>query len=92
MRHRQALPGVQLTYVPNPPSAVAMKLNYYYFLLQKSGTEWDGIAKARNVAAYVARLAADPNDVRLVLIPRVGSTLFYRGGDLRPSAGVPLDF
>ena len=46
----------------------------------------------RNVAAYVARLAADPNDVRLVLIPRVGSTLFYRGGDLRPSAGVPLDF
>lgn len=44
----------------------------------------------RNIAAYLANLAQDPNDVRLVLIPRVGPTLFYRGSDLRPSAGIKL--
>jgi hypothetical protein len=45
----------------------------------------------RNVARYLAGFAADPNDVHLVLIPRVGKILFYRGGDLRPEAGMPLD-
>ena len=65
---RQALPGVPLTYVPNPPSAVSVKVNHTYFLLQKSGAEWDNIARARNVAAYVpaefpnraARAGGDP--------------------------------
>ena len=45
----------------------------------------------RAVARFVAKYAADPNDVRLVLIPKVGPILFYRGSDLRPEAGVPLN-
>lgn len=45
----------------------------------------------RNVARYLARFADDPNDVRMVLIPRVGKMLFHRGGDLRPEAGIPLN-
>lgn len=45
----------------------------------------------RNVARYLASFASDPNDLRMVLIPRVGKPLFYRGGDLRPEAGIPLD-
>lgn len=45
----------------------------------------------RHIARYLAGFAADPNDVHLVLIPRVGKILFYRGGDLRPEAGMPLD-
>jgi hypothetical protein len=45
----------------------------------------------RNVTRYLAGFASDPNDVRLVLIPRVGKILFYRGGDLRPEAGIPLN-
>jgi hypothetical protein len=45
----------------------------------------------RNVARYLARFADDPNDVRMVLIPRVGKLLFYRGSDLRPEAGIPLN-
>jgi len=45
----------------------------------------------RNVARYLAGFSADPNDVHLVLIPRVGKILFYRGGDLRPEAGIPLN-
>ncbi|MEO7084305.1 MAG: type VI secretion system baseplate subunit TssK [Gemmatimonadaceae bacterium] len=67
---RQALPGVGLTYVPNPPSAVAMKLNYYYFLLQKSGNEWDGIARARNVAAYVPAELVNPQLELIIVLPR----------------------
>ncbi|HXI51441.1 MAG TPA: hypothetical protein VNH84_08045 [Candidatus Saccharimonadales bacterium] len=45
-----------------------------------------------HLARYVAGFASDPSDVRLVVVPRGGGTLFYRGGDLRPSAGVPLNF
>lgn len=45
----------------------------------------------RNVARYLAGFASDPNDVRMVLIPRVGKVLYYRGGDLRAEAGVPLN-
>lgn len=42
------------------------------------------------VAEYVASFATDPNDVRLVLIPRGGKATFYRGSDLRKKAGIPL--
>ena len=45
-----------------------------------------------HLARYVAGFASDPNDVRLVVVLRGGGTLFYRGSDLRPSAGVPLNF
>lgn len=67
---RQALPGVTLTYVPNPPSAVSVKLNHHYFLLQKSGPEWDNIARARNVAAYVPAEFANPQLELLIILPK----------------------
>jgi type VI secretion system protein ImpJ len=67
---RQALPGVTLTYTPNPPSAVAVKLNCHYFLLQKSGPDWDGIARARNVAAYVPAEFANPQLELVIVLPR----------------------
>jgi type VI secretion system protein ImpJ len=67
---RQALPGVTLTYVPNPPSSVAMKLNYYYFLIQKTGNEWEGIARARNVAAYVPAELVNPQLELIIVLPR----------------------
>jgi len=67
---RQALPGVTLTYVPNPPSAVSVKLNHHYFLLQKSGPEWDNIARARNVAAYVPAEFANPQLELLIISPK----------------------
>jgi len=62
---RQALAGIALTYVPTPPSAVPVKLNYHYFLLQKSGPAWDGVARARNIAAYVP---AEFGEVQLELV------------------------
>lgn len=45
----------------------------------------------RAVARFITSYAADPNDVRLVLIPKIGPILFYRGSDLRPQAGMPLN-
>jgi type VI secretion system protein ImpJ len=50
---KQALPGLELTHVPNPPSALPVKLNYHYFAVNKSGPAWDAIMLARNLAAYV---------------------------------------
>lgn len=67
---RQALPGVNLTYVPKPPSAVPMKLNYHYFLLQKSGPEWDAITRSRNVAAYVPAEFVNPQLELVIVLPR----------------------
>lgn len=67
---RQALPGIGLTYMPAPPSTVPVKLNYHYFLLQQSGAEWDAVARARNIAAYVP---AELGDVQLELVVMLGT-------------------
>jgi type VI secretion system protein ImpJ len=66
---RQALPGLGLTYMPNPPSAIPIKLNHHYFLLSKSGGEWDAIARARNLAAYVPADFPNPQLELVVLLP-----------------------
>jgi type VI secretion system protein ImpJ len=67
---RQALPGIALTYVPNPPSAVSVKVNHHYFLLQKSGAEWDNIARARNVAAFVPAEFPSPQLELVIVLPK----------------------
>ncbi len=68
---RQALSGVSLTHVPNPPSAVPVKLNYHYFLLGKSGEAWDAVVRARNLAAYVPSEFTDAQlELVIVLRPR----------------------
>jgi type VI secretion system protein ImpJ len=64
---RQALPGVGLTHVPNPPSAVPVKRSHQYFLVAQSGPEWDAVVRARNLAAYVSAEVTDPQ-LELVLI------------------------
>lgn len=66
---RQALPGLGLTYVPNPPSAVPVKLSHHYFLLHKSGPEWEAVVRARNLAAYVPSEVPDPQLELVVLLP-----------------------
>jgi type VI secretion system protein ImpJ len=50
---RQALPGLELAHVPQPPAGVPVKLDFLYFALNRSGPAWDAIARARNLAAYV---------------------------------------
>lgn len=64
---RRALPGVQLRYTPEPPSAIPLKLNYRYFALERSGEDWDAIRLSRHLAAYVPGELPDP-DMELVIL------------------------
>jgi type VI secretion system protein ImpJ len=67
---RQALPGIGLTHVPSPPSAVPMKMNYQYFLVQKSGPEWEAVVRARNLAVYVPSELPEPQLELVIMLPR----------------------
>ena len=71
---RQALPGVPLRHVPNPPSAVPVKLDYQYFLLDRTGPEWDAIRQARNLAAYVPSDLPEPQMELVILLPPPAGT------------------
>jgi type VI secretion system protein ImpJ len=62
---RQALPGLQLTHVPEPPAGVPVKLDFLYFAIERSSAAWDAVARARNLAVYVP---ADLADARLELV------------------------
>lgn len=66
---RQALPGLGLTYVPNPPSAVPVKLSHHYFLLHKSGPEWEAVMRGRNLAAYVPSEVPNPQLELVIVLP-----------------------
>ena len=69
---RQALPGVPLTYVASPPSAIPVKLNYQYFSLNQSGVAWEAIHRARNLAAYVPAELPNPQLELIILLPQAG--------------------
>jgi type VI secretion system protein ImpJ len=68
---KQALPGVELVHVASPPSAIPIRVGHQYFRLNKSGSEWQGIARARNVAAYVPGDFPNPEVQILVVVPSV---------------------
>lgn len=67
---RQALPGVPLQPQLTPPSALPVKLDYQYFALDKSGADWEAIARERNVAVYVPSEFPDPKLELVVMLPR----------------------
>jgi type VI secretion system protein ImpJ len=50
---RQALPGLELVHVPQPPAAVPVKLDFLYFAVGRAGPAWDAVTRARNLAVYV---------------------------------------
>lgn len=66
---KQALPGVPLTHVGKPPSAIPVKVNYQYFSLSQSGGAWEAIQRARNLAAYVPGEFANPQMELVILLP-----------------------
>jgi type VI secretion system protein ImpJ len=66
---RQALPGIQLTHVPRPPSSIPVKLNYQYFSLDQSGIVWEAIGRARNLAVYVPGDFPAPQLELIILLP-----------------------
>lgn len=50
---KRALPGMALTHLPIPPSAVAARVEWQYFGINKSGPCWDHLGQTRQVGAYV---------------------------------------
>ncbi|MBA4156226.1 MAG: type VI secretion system baseplate subunit TssK [Gemmatimonadetes bacterium] len=66
---KQALPGVALRHVPNPSSALPIKLDYQYFLLERSGPDWEAIKLARNLAVYVPADFPQPQLELVVMLP-----------------------
>ena len=63
--------SMQLTHVANPPSAIPIRVGHQYFRLNKSGLAWQGLARARNVAAYVPSDFPNPDVQMLVVLPPV---------------------
>ena len=66
----QALPGIQLRHLTNPPSAIPVKLKYQYFSLNQSGAAWEAVNRARNFAAYVPGEIPNPTLELLILLPQ----------------------
>ena len=50
---RQALPGLAMAHVAQPPSQVPVKLDFLYFALDRRGPAWEAVMRARNLAVYV---------------------------------------
>jgi type VI secretion system protein ImpJ len=69
---KNALPGVSLTYVAAPPSAIPVKLNYQYFSISQAGVAWEAIQRARNLAAYVPSDLPNPQLELIILLPQAG--------------------
>ena len=66
---KQALPGIQLTHLSNPPDALSVKLKHQYFSLNQSGAAWEAVTRARNLAAYVPDDFPNPKLELLILLP-----------------------
>src|SRR5690606_23966261 len=66
---RRALPGVALTHVPSPPSAIPIKLNYQYFALERTGEDWDAIRMSRHLAVYAPADLPDLDMELVVMLP-----------------------
>jgi type VI secretion system protein ImpJ len=49
----RALPGMALTHLPTPPSAISARVDAHYFSVSLFGPCWDHIVQSRQVGVYV---------------------------------------
>jgi type VI secretion system protein ImpJ len=49
----RALPGMTLTHLPVPPTAIAARIDAQYFSVSRGGPCWDHIVQTRQVGVYV---------------------------------------
>ena len=66
---KNALPGLALTHVPRPPSAIPVKVNYQYFSITQSGNCWEAITRTRSFATYCPGEFPNPQMELLILLP-----------------------
>ncbi len=57
---KRALPGLDLTHLPVPPSSIPSKIDFQYFSVGKSGPCWDHIVQTRILGLYVPGELPDP--------------------------------
>lgn len=69
---KHALPGMQLTHVASPPSAIPVKLNCQYFSLGLTGLAWEAVVRARNLAVYAPGDIPNPQLELVILLPQAG--------------------
>jgi type VI secretion system protein ImpJ len=50
---KTALPGLSLTHLPVPPSAIAPRVEYQYFGISRAGSCWEHIVQTRKVGLYI---------------------------------------
>lgn len=67
--YRRGLPGLGLKHVPDPPSAIPVKLDYEYFLVDTSGEEWQEVLRGKNLAAYVPAAIREPSLELVAILP-----------------------
>ena len=65
---KRALPGMTLTHVPVPPSAVARRVESQYFSVGRAGPCWDHIVQTRRVGVYIPGEIPDPEIELLVIL------------------------
>ncbi len=66
---RNALGGLAMRHMPNPPNAIPVKLNYQYFSLNQDGPCWEAIRRARNLAAWVPADFQNPQLELIIVMP-----------------------
>lgn len=64
----RALPGMALTHLPVPPSAIAAQVDAQYFSVSRGGPCWDHIVQTRQVGVYVPGELPDATLELLVIL------------------------
>lgn len=57
---KRALPGLDLTHMPVPPSSIPARIDFQYFSVSKAGPCWDHLVKTRVAGLYVPGELPDP--------------------------------
>ena len=65
---KRALPGMALTHLPAPPSAIPVKADFQYFSVSRSGPCWDHIVQTRQIGLYVPGDLPNPSLELLVIL------------------------
>jgi type VI secretion system protein ImpJ len=57
---RRALPGMTLTHLPVPPTAIRAEVDMQYFVIETSGPCWEHILQTRKVGVYIPGEISQP--------------------------------
>lgn len=65
---KRALPGMQLTHLPVPPSAIRAEADMQYFSIEITGPCWEHILQTRSVGIYIPGEISNPEFELTVIV------------------------